>query len=102
MLNTQLWNVDIYCLESGLLGGQENMDLDVFLLHKVCQSQNPILIVRTYGWREPTISLGIHQSADDVAAVCSTNANSSSFSSSLPVVKRPTGGRAILHGEDYS
>jgi lipoate-protein ligase A len=51
--------------------------------------------LRLYGWDKPSLSLGCFQkSAGLNLAFCRTNG--------IPVVRRPTGGRAILHGEELT
>ncbi len=51
-------------------------------------------LVRLYGWSEPTVSLGGFQRLAD-ALVCDAIAG-------LPLVRRPSGGGAILHGSDLT
>ena len=46
--------------------------------------------VRVYGWRPPALSLGYHQSSDEIDVDKCRRAG-------VDVVRRPTGGRAILH-----
>ncbi|NJK59892.1 MAG: lipoate--protein ligase family protein [Oscillatoriales cyanobacterium SM2_1_8] len=65
--------------------GGRNMAIDAWLFQDWApQHQRPVL--RFYGWQTPTLSLGFHQ--DPLPGV------------TLPQVKRPTGGRAVLHGDD--
>lgn len=52
------------------------------------------IAMRFYGWSEPTLSLGAFQQFDDRAE--------SPMLASLPVVRRPSGGGAILHGADVT
>ena len=67
-----------------------NMALDEALLDSACKGESPPTL-RLYGWSEPAVSIGRHQRASDVdLAFCRER--------SIPVVRRPTGGRAILHG----
>jgi len=71
-------------------GAAFNMALDEALLESACKGQSPPTL-RLYGWSEPSVSLGRHQRASDVdMGFCRQR--------SIPVVRRPTGGRAILHG----
>jgi len=64
--------------------GAQAMAIDAWLFQVWApQHQRPVL--RFYGWQTPTLSLGFHQDPLPVA---------------LPQVRRPTGGRAVLHGED--
>jgi len=103
----------IYTLQSGYLSGTENMALDEALLECLREQPEPTLIVRTYCWEEPTLSLGVNQQVRDIHFLLdfygaqATGAGSMALPSEKKspvraVVRRPTGGRAILHGEDIS
>ncbi len=48
--------------------------------------------VRVYTWDQPAVSIGRLQSDDAVRQLYP----------SLPIVRRPTGGRAVLHGNDLT
>jgi lipoyl(octanoyl) transferase len=51
--------------------------------------------LRLYRWNPWAISLGYHQSVDDLdAALCAADG--------IDIVRRPTGGRAILHAEELT
>jgi lipoate-protein ligase A len=52
-------------------------------------------IVRFYEWDTPTISLGYHQSEDQLDMDCLTAAH-------MLWVRRPTGGAAVLHSEELT
>lgn len=53
-----------------------------------------LLTLRIYGWSPPTLSMGYFQQRSDVP---------SGISRSFPIVRRPTGGGAILHqGEEIT
>ncbi len=62
-------------------GGRPRLEL------KVAQGEGVAVLptLRLYGWKEPTISIGYGQDRERFAG------------SGLPVVKRITGGRAVLH-----
>ena len=74
--------------------GAENMALDEALMERARASGEWVL--RVYSWRAPTISLGRNQDArglydlDRIAELA------------LDVVRRPTGGRAILHDHEIT
>lgn len=53
-------------------------------------------VVRTYGWRTPTVSFGRHQRARGVYDAALIAADG------YDVVRRPTGGRAILHHREFT
>jgi lipoate-protein ligase A len=74
--------------------GAENMALDEALMDRARQTGEWVL--RVYSWNAPTISLGRNQSARgryDLDRVRELG---------LDVVRRPTGGRAILHDREIT
>jgi lipoate-protein ligase A len=68
-----------------VLDGYENMQKDYENFLRVEEGGGPFL--RLYLWKKPVISLGFHQEQRDFP---------------VDVVKRPTGGGALLHGWDIS
>jgi lipoate-protein ligase A len=51
--------------------------------------------LRIYGWDRPSVSLGSFQKTSDINyRFCKDN--------DIPVVRRPTGGRGILHGDELT
>ncbi len=88
-------------MESGPQSGAFNMALDEALLEYCRSLPAPVLVVRTYRWEVPTLSLGVNQPDKDVAALLRLYGD---LDGGCPpaLVRRPTGGRAILHGEDIS
>jgi lipoate-protein ligase A len=68
-----------------VLDGFENMQKDYENFLRVEEGGGPFL--RLYLWKKPVISLGFHQEPRDFP---------------VDVVKRPTGGGALLHGWDIS
>ncbi len=71
--------------------GPTNMAADELLADRLPPGG---IAIRFYGWREASLSLGAFQrfdERDDVPGL-----------SSLPVVRRPSGGGAILHGTDLT
>jgi lipoate-protein ligase A len=70
------------------LPATRNMATDAFLLEEAeTKSQSPI--IRIYGWTEPSITIGYHQKLDRAVHV--------PLLGNTPVVRRVTGGRALLH-----
>ena len=67
--------------------GPRQMALDRWMLEELTRGGGPGALLRFYRWDKPCISLGHHQSPFGLT----TN---------LPVVRRPTGGAAVLHGGD--
>ena len=79
-------------LDSGVNGGKFNMDFDVFLAENFEQSN---AVLRLYRWNPYCISLGANQSFEDIDLPKTRYHN-------IDVVKRPTGGRAILHSQELT
>ena len=71
--------------------GAENMAIDEAIMDIMNRSINHQPVLRFYGWRPATLSLGYAQGyAKEVDAETCHQAN-------IDVVRRPTGGRAVLH-----
>jgi len=73
------------------LPGEENMARDAALLRLLEESGQPGSVLRFYRWRVPTLSLGNKQRAGLAADLefCRSHG--------IDVVRRPTGGGAVLH-----
>ena len=82
------WNL----IEYDCFPGKYNMEYDLSLV-KECQDGTPTL--RFYGWDPHCISLGANQSYSDINSDLTQK-------NGIDVVKRPTGGRAILHAEELT
>ena len=80
-------------IDCGPRPGGENMALDEALLESHASSQSPP-VLRVYTWRPPAISLGRFQSIESSVDLERCRALG------VDVVRRPTGGRAILHTEE--
>src|SRR5881397_601357 len=80
----------------GTLAGAANMAVDAALLGEVERFPGARTVVRFYGWRGPTISLGRNQKVENALDVdyCRTNG--------IDIVHRPTGGRAVLHDDELT
>jgi len=73
----------------GTLPGARNMARDVAMLEAVADGE-AVPTVRLYGWDPPCLSLGRHQRLEAAdLAFCRAEG--------IDVVRRPTGGRALLH-----
>ena len=79
-------------LDSGVNSGKFNMDFDVFLAENFEQGN---AVLRLYRWDPYCISLGANQSYEDIDLSKARYHN-------IDVVKRPTGGRAILHSQELT
>jgi len=75
----------------GPLPGLVNMEVDSNLLSSAEANPLPQTVVRLYSWEKPTVSIGRHQAPEKAVnlSVCAEL--------EVPVVARPTGGRAVLH-----
>ncbi len=71
-----------------------NMAADQYLLHK-CINQNT-LYIRFYSWENPTITLGYMQKPSDTLFVKKMAEDSVNW------IRRPTGGRTVLHWGDLT
>ncbi len=90
----------IYQLSSGAETGAFNMAVDEILLEHLRGLSQPALIVRTYEWCVPTLSYGVNQPEGEVFKLLERYGYGTG--NLMDLVRRPTGGRAILHGEDLS
>ena len=71
--------------------GSEQMALDTLLLEQTCSGVSDALILRFYQWRRPTLSLGRHQ------VIPGDQWRQLAASDALDLVRRPSGGGAVLH-----
>ena len=78
-------------LPYAVYSGAENMAIDEALLLTMAQTPDPQPVLRFYGWSPATLSLGYaqsyHKEVDEEAC----------FAEGIDIVRRPTGGRAVLH-----
>jgi lipoate-protein ligase A len=70
----------------------ENMATDAALFEAIRDGRLAMPVVRAYRWDRPSVSIGRLQDEAAVHAVYP----------GLPIVRRPTGGRAVLHGSDLT
>lgn len=79
-------------LDSGTQTGPRNMAIDEYL---ATQADLEFPLLRFYQWHPYTLSLGYNQRAEDFAAErCEAEG--------IDIVRRPTGGRAVLHAEEVT
>jgi len=80
--------------------GAANMAIDRALLDvmegRLLEGDAPHPILRLYAWDLPTVSTGRHQPLDEA---CDLEA---CREEGIPVVQRPTGGRAVLHEDEVT
>lgn len=81
-------------LDSGPLDGAEQMALDAGLMDRARESGEALL--RVYAWSRPTLSFGRHESArENFIPESLDRAN-------VGAVRRPTGGRVLLHDHEVT
>lgn len=83
-----IWNFN----NTGFNSGQYNMDYDMELV-KNCKPDEGYF--RLYRWKPYCISLGANQKEDSIDA-------EKAKKDGIDLVRRPTGGRAILHSEEQT
>jgi len=70
----------------------DNMAADVSLLAAISEGRQEMPLVRLYQWDRPSVSIGRLQREEPVRRLYPD----------LPCVRRPTGGRAVVHGQDLT
>ncbi len=91
----------VYCLDSGLHTGEENMEFDRRLMASFLEGRfqqrfgEQSCLWRFYGWQPHAITVGYNQNIDGLnQAKC--------HAAGIDVVRRPTGGRAVFHAEEFT
>jgi lipoate-protein ligase A len=81
-------------IDSGPCDASYNMALDEAIATEVRKGTAPFTL-RLYGWDRPALTLGCFQKTSDINIEYCRAQN-------IPIVRRPTGGRAILHGDELT
>lgn len=81
-------------IDSGPGSPSFNMALDEALAISIRNKSSPPTL-RLYGWSTDSVSIGYFQKASDINLEYCTARD-------IPLVRRPTGGRAILHGQELT
>jgi lipoate-protein ligase A len=81
-----------HCINTGENTGSFNMELD---LNLVKEARTDNIVLRLYRWNPYCISLGANQSIFEIN-------EGKAEADGIDIVKRPTGGRAILHSEELT
>lgn len=71
------------------------MALDAAMLRNAVARRSMVPVLRIYRWAAPALSLGAHQVVDDRLERRCRQAG-------VELVRRPTGGSAVYHGEDLT
>ncbi len=82
-----------FSIDTGDRSGEFNMKFDLSLVEEFRVTKVPVL--RFYGWKPYCISLGKNQNAADIDVDIAKR-------DGIDVVKRPTGGKAVLHSEELT
>ncbi len=82
-------------INSGKLKPFENMAMDEAILFGIINQNTPPAI-RVYDWNPPTVSFGYHQKINE--HILSDKVKEFGFG----LVRRPTGGRAVLHYDEVT
>lgn len=90
-MNTVCWRF----IDEGSCDGAYNMATDQAMLQACSEGKVPPTL-RLYGWKRPTLSIGYSQNKfKQIDWDRCRNMN-------IPIVRRPTGGRAILHDRELT
>ena len=81
-------------INSGACAAKFNMDFDCWLAESL-QADIILPTLRLYGWNPPAISIGYHQQENDFDRTKLSDHG-------IDLVRRPTGGRAILHDHEVT
>jgi lipoate-protein ligase A len=81
-------------LNTGSADGATNMAIDEAILTAVAEGRSQPTL-RFFAWEPPCLSIGYNQAADEVDITKCQQAG-------VDVVRRPTGGRAILHTDELT
>ncbi len=99
MVNTFFHKV--YCLDSGFNTGEENMAIDRQLMAAFLDGRfqqrygRDCCLWRFYGWHPYAVTIGYNQ---DISGIDLLKCRSEG----IDVVRRPTGGRAVFHAEEFT
>jgi lipoate-protein ligase A len=94
-LRERLFGLEWRLIDEGPGSGAWNMAVDVALLEAARRGEAPPTL-RLYGWQQPTLSLGRHQ--DPRAGIDHEYRRGRG----IDLVRRPTGGRAVLHDQEVT
>lgn len=82
-------------LDTGARSGFENMAIDEAILLSHARGDTPPTL-RFYGWSPPALTLGYSQDPGETVDLAACRRLG------IDVVRRPTGGRAVLHGSEVT
>ncbi len=82
-----------FCIDTGAHTGEFNMKFDLGLVEEFRITNVPVL--RYYHWQPYCISLGKNQNESEIDVALANR-------DGIDIVKRPTGGKAVLHAEELT
>jgi lipoate-protein ligase A len=91
----------VYCLDSGFHTGEENMAFDRQLMAAFLDGRfqqrygHDSCLWRFYAWRPYAVTIGYNQDISGIDIVKCRSAG-------IDVVRRPTGGRAVFHADEFT
>jgi lipoate-protein ligase A len=88
------WGSELRVVEYGRSGAHRNMAFDLHLFN-LCEKGNQTGFLRLYGWSRHALSLGFFEPLGVVDTA-------KAIADGVEIVRRPTGGRAVLHGDDLT
>jgi len=91
---SKIMNDEWRFIENGPCPAAMNMAIDEALAQSVRKGTSPPAL-RVYGWTTTSVSIGRFQKIDAVNLPYCTEMH-------IPIVRRPTGGRAVLHGDELT
>ncbi len=89
-----LWSGTVRLMESPPRDAATNMALDHAMLAAASESGETLL--RLYSWDRPSVSFGRNQRCEGAYSIARCEA------AQIPAVRRPTGGRALLHAREVT
>lgn len=91
---SELFEGDFELVDDGLSDGNRNMEIDYQRMLMV-EEKRSLPTLRFYGWKPWAVSLGANQKVEDF--------NTSKLQEfGIDIVRRPTGGRAVLHANELT
>ncbi len=91
----------VYCIDTGLRSGAENMEIDRKLMDAFLDGRfqekygRESCLWRFYAWQPFAVTMGYNQ---DMAGIDLEKCRSAG----IDVVRRPTGGRAVFHADEFT
>lgn len=89
-----IFNGEFEFIDSGFSSGKYNMDFDIERTSLVSAGK-ALPMFRVYGWQPWCVSLGANQKESDILDEECAKRN-------FEIVRRPTGGRAVLHANEIT